>query len=489
MSAIYSSGQWGGRHSTTSKDLLPSKIKPLPKCTEEERTRTHRKTSSKSSTTENRPTAHQPINIPTGISTSTLDGDIEEKVIRSKPGHSARYDNPVSDDAVERRTRKPRVTILAISDQQRIDGLFSKLKVEFRHAEITFDQLPYSALERYEFKGTADIAIVCHSIRDRRLSITNVADSLYDEFLPKCQQWVGGKNKLVVITHDCPKESTNIRQIRRRSFKTRQPLTFSTAGLVFIAGDLEKTCDIENADWDRLVQYLQVHVCTPSTHTSVTGKSIEDTARSLGKRAQRSISKDEPDANKSTDTFSCSLSHSMSNKEATSARSGRGTPLGPKIIHVCTSSEEGVVSGLIARLSSTKSNYKKVEARFLKIPDVRLDDFKFEKSAVKSSHGMVLCHSHKTGGFTVTDVCNALYNKYLEYCSSFFGKERIAVIVHDMTYPIKAREILMSRFRKDQPTASKLSKLVVLCGSLADNKNLEMSDEDWTSMQEYLEKI
>ena len=54
-------------------------------------------------------------------------------------------------------------------------------------------QLPYCSLEDYQFPdpGEIGVMILCHSIENRRFAITDVLDSLYDEFLCYCKSVLG----------------------------------------------------------------------------------------------------------------------------------------------------------------------------------------------------------------------------------------------------------------------------------------------------------
>ena len=54
--------------------------------------------------------------------------------------------------------------------------------------EVRILELPYSGIDSYRFSNDEhfDVMILCHSIQNRRFAITDVVDSLYDEFLAYC---------------------------------------------------------------------------------------------------------------------------------------------------------------------------------------------------------------------------------------------------------------------------------------------------------------
>ena len=64
---------------------------------------------------------------------------------------------------------------------------------------VEFVKLPYSRLdedfdlEKVVDDNRYDVLILCHSINNRRLSITDVTDALYDKFVPRASSKVGKK--------------------------------------------------------------------------------------------------------------------------------------------------------------------------------------------------------------------------------------------------------------------------------------------------------
>ena len=84
-----------------------------------------------------------------------------------------------------------------------------KMKLDLTRAlgfnsEVNVEQLPYSCLREYRFQGDhSDVIILCHSVENRRFAITDVHDSLYDEFLQNCMEIVG-KSRIVKFSNNWP---------------------------------------------------------------------------------------------------------------------------------------------------------------------------------------------------------------------------------------------------------------------------------------------
>ncbi|XP_072180613.1 uncharacterized protein [Diadema setosum] len=139
--------------------------------------------------------------------------------------------------------RKPRVLVCTSSLQSSVQGFIDYITREFGHLsrDIQFCQLPYNDVSEFSFRDRpVDAVILCHSIHNRRMAITNVTDALYDKFLPRVAHLLG-KNNIGVIVHDMPSEKmdTSDKYEQQIGFlKTTQPTTFACASLVAMAGEL-----------------------------------------------------------------------------------------------------------------------------------------------------------------------------------------------------------------------------------------------------------
>ena len=94
--------------------------------------------------------------------------------------------------------RRPdsRIVIMTSSYPDSVDALKLRLAQTLRtpgiNHLIAIEQLPYSGLPTYRFPGDKpDVMILCHSIENRRFAITDVQDSLYEEFLQYGKATVG----------------------------------------------------------------------------------------------------------------------------------------------------------------------------------------------------------------------------------------------------------------------------------------------------------
>ena len=62
--------------------------------------------------------------------------------------------------------------------------------------------------------------------------------------------------KIVIIAHDFPPESDDIRRIRMTAFRTQQPTVFKYADLAMICGRLDDQVEMMEEDWQTLKEYL-----------------------------------------------------------------------------------------------------------------------------------------------------------------------------------------------------------------------------------------
>nr|XP_054763353.1 uncharacterized protein LOC129269937 [Lytechinus pictus] len=100
-------------------------------------------------------------------------------------------------------------------------------------------ELPHCGLDEFRLPSEAsrrDAVILCHSVQNRGLAITDVENSIYDEFLKQCNA-VCGKGHVCVIVHDF-EFNPGASEGSRETLQTRQPMTFKMAGLIILAGKL-----------------------------------------------------------------------------------------------------------------------------------------------------------------------------------------------------------------------------------------------------------
>ncbi|XP_041474436.1 uncharacterized protein LOC121423185 [Lytechinus variegatus] len=342
------------------------------------------------------------------------------------------------------------------SDPSIIEGLRTKLRALQSSRPNLIEavkvyQLPYSGLKDHTFKEDVDIMVLCHSIENRKFSITNVTDSLYDEFFEYSNEKLG-KDRIIVMAHDFPPEAEDVRAVKMTSFRQSQYSTFDNAGLVMICGRMDKgEPEIRDQDWDSFVKFLENASKKPLpskssvvAQTSVP-KNVTYNSKPTSKLEERKIK---------PSTFSSSLSVGMQTRSS------------KPVIFICTSYGLHSIKGLTEMVqNSVKQCYSSCEIKETELPFSGLDDFKFPSEASKRD-AMILCHSVNNRGFSITDVPNSLYNVFLKYCNQLFGKDRVAVIVHDFECSQEILTINLQQFERTQPTAYKLAGFVALAEDL-----------------------
>ncbi|XP_071476303.1 uncharacterized protein [Diadema antillarum] len=154
-------------------------------------------------------------------------------------------------------------------------------------------------------------------------------------------------------------------------------------------------------------------------------------------------------------------------------------------ISVCTSASSANVQGLIDEM---RSRFRDIVADvdYFKLPYNDIDKFSVADSGIDV---MLLCHSIHNRRFAITDVTDALYQKFLPKAARVVGKSRVGVIVHDMPKDkfdrpdVYARE--MNVFRRQQPKTFKNSALAMIAGKL-DFKPVEIIPDDWARLEGFV---
>nr|XP_054773372.1 uncharacterized protein LOC129281463 [Lytechinus pictus] len=133
-------------------------------------------------------------------------------------------------------TRRVKVTVCSCSLEESVSGLIQYIQRNLSDVveHVEFRSLPYNIrdIDKFDLRGI-DVLLLCHSIDNRRLSITDVTDALYDTFLPRAKKYLG-KCKVGVIAHDFPED------YKMSNFRSKQPTTFKCASLVLTGGQLSR---------------------------------------------------------------------------------------------------------------------------------------------------------------------------------------------------------------------------------------------------------
>ncbi|XP_071507184.1 uncharacterized protein [Diadema antillarum] len=155
-------------------------------------------------------------------------------------------------------------------------------------------------------------------------------------------------------------------------------------------------------------------------------------------------------------------------------------------IGVCTSALETNIQALLTRLRETSN----ADIKFVQLPYNDVGSYRLDS---RNMDGIILCHSIHNRRFAITDVTDALYDEFLPRAMRVFGKDNVAVIVHDFKWPFgdgesveghdRVKKTLMTSF-KGQPTTFQCSKLALICGRL--DGIIQMDDDDLQLLQEFM---
>ncbi|XP_054773372.2 uncharacterized protein LOC129281463 [Lytechinus pictus] len=153
---------------------------------------------------------------------------------RQMEGESAHLVSPT------RRVNMAKVTVCSCSLEETVSGLIQYIQHNLSDVveKVKFRSLPYniSDIDKFVFGGI-DVLLLCHSIDNRRFSITDVTDALYDRFLPRAKKYLG-KCKIGVIAHDFSEDY--LKDYKMSNFRSKQPTTFKCASLVLTGGQLSR---------------------------------------------------------------------------------------------------------------------------------------------------------------------------------------------------------------------------------------------------------
>ncbi|XP_071478359.1 uncharacterized protein [Diadema antillarum] len=155
-------------------------------------------------------------------------------------------------------------------------------------------------------------------------------------------------------------------------------------------------------------------------------------------------------------------------------------------ISVCTSSPESSVQGLIDLLRSWQGAKPELiaEVKFHLLPYNDIDEYRFKYDDPVDV--MILCHSISNRGFSITNVDNAIYDRYLDYCSGVIGKEKMAVIGYNFkSIDDDTSSSRQASFKIRQPKIFDVTSLVITCGSLA-QREPEIRQEDRASLLKFI---
>eukprot|EP00057_Strongylocentrotus_purpuratus_P028226 XP_011682700.1 PREDICTED: uncharacterized protein LOC105446943 [Strongylocentrotus purpuratus] len=367
-------------------------------------------------------------------------------------------------------------------------------------------QLPYSRLHYYTFTEDVDIMVLCHSVENRPFAITNVTDSLYDEFLNYCNKELG-KERIAVIAHDFSHDEDEVRAMKMDTFKNTQWSTFEKAGLVMICGRMDKTPEIQEKDWNSLVKFLE-----DASKSSPANDSVKGLKEKLQTLLKQSFSKYEIRElvlpyNRLEDfnfplvdrTDAMILCHSVQSRGFSITDVPNSIydeflkycnrvfgKLGKRevTITLMTSCQLSSIEGLKKKLITLqRARPDLIEAvKVLQLPYSRLHYYTFTEDV----DIMVLCHSVENRPFAITNVTDSLYDEFLNYCNKELGKERIAVIAHDFSHDEdEVRAMKMDTFKNTQWSTFEKAGLVMICGRM--DKTPEIQEKDWNSLVKFLE--
>eukprot|EP00057_Strongylocentrotus_purpuratus_P024725 XP_011679199.1 PREDICTED: uncharacterized protein LOC105445387 isoform X2 [Strongylocentrotus purpuratus] len=100
--------------------------------------------------------------------------------------------------------KKVSVVVCSCSHSNNVEGLIQLIRQHMNDVveTVRYEFLPYNIrdMNKFDLSGI-DVLLLCHSIENRRFSITNVTDALYDGFLPRARKHLGEVRVKLELSH------------------------------------------------------------------------------------------------------------------------------------------------------------------------------------------------------------------------------------------------------------------------------------------------
>ncbi|XP_071487366.1 uncharacterized protein [Diadema antillarum] len=139
----------------------------------------------------------------------------------------------------KKKRRRVTVTVGTTGGSERVAGLIALLRsMDDVVKSVNFREIPYNVrdMDQFEFDDV-NVFILCHSITNRRLSITDVPDSLYDQLLKTACRALGNK-KVIIVAYDFKDNEleANVLASSLNAFRIKQPTACRKSSAVVFAG-------------------------------------------------------------------------------------------------------------------------------------------------------------------------------------------------------------------------------------------------------------
>ncbi|XP_072166498.1 uncharacterized protein [Diadema setosum] len=139
----------------------------------------------------------------------------------------------------KKKKKRVKVTVGTTGGSELIAGLIALLRsMDDVVKSVNFREIPYNIadMEQLQFSDVG-VFILCHSINNRRLSITDVTDALYDRLLRRARRKLG-KSKMNIVAYDFKSNDLQADALATKleSFKIQQPTACRKTSAVVFAG-------------------------------------------------------------------------------------------------------------------------------------------------------------------------------------------------------------------------------------------------------------
>ncbi|XP_071476298.1 uncharacterized protein [Diadema antillarum] len=139
----------------------------------------------------------------------------------------------------KKKRRRVTVTVGTTGGSERVAGLIALLRsMDDVVKSVNFRDIPYNVrdMDQVSFDDM-EVFILCHSINNRRLPITDITDALYDQLLDRAYRKLGRQN-VIIIAYDFKDNDLqpNVLTSKLDAFRIQQPTACKKSSAVVFAG-------------------------------------------------------------------------------------------------------------------------------------------------------------------------------------------------------------------------------------------------------------
>ncbi|XP_071476297.1 uncharacterized protein [Diadema antillarum] len=179
-----------------------------------------------------------------GVKTNDMESDTSSSDIAKNSETTAltktqQKENKKKKKKKKKNSKRVTVTVGTTGGSDRVAGLIALLRdMDDVVESVNYREIPYNVRDMSQFEfDDMDVFILCHSITNRRLSITDVHDALYDDLLKRACRKLDKEN-VIIVGYDFKDSELkgDVFASKLNAFKIQQPTACEKSSAVLFAG-------------------------------------------------------------------------------------------------------------------------------------------------------------------------------------------------------------------------------------------------------------